>query len=320
MVKDKPGNLSLLDCLMLKEIRKAGSLTGAVEQVGLSQPAISIRLGRMRKHFGDPLFVRTSEGMQPTPFLENLMPDVERAINLLNPQGGIYQPFDPATSTRRFRLALSHVAQMVTLPELLFLLKHAAPNVQLDSVDLDGMTSNLLENGKLDVAIGYTTDLYNGFYQQRLFTENYACIARADHPLQGHELTREQFFEARHLALVAPATGHSLLDKALEERGVERNVAVRVSSLLGIGEIIASTDLLAIVPARLARTLALKGTIKTMALPFPPLCYEVRQYWHQRYHHDAGNNWLRKLIFDNFTNPPPTFTPLPPAAPPDFDA
>ncbi len=311
MVKDKPGKLDLFDCLLLREIREAGSLTGAVEQVGLSQPAISIRLGNMRKHFGDPLFVRTSEGMRPTPFLENLMPDIERAINLLNPQGGIYRPFDPATSTRRFRLALSHVAQMVVLPELLHLLRYAAPNARLDSVDLDGMTSNQLECGKLDLAMGYAVDLNNGFYQQRLFTENYACIAREDHPLTSNILTREQFFEAKHLALVAPATGHSLLDKALEERGVERNVAVRVSSLLGIERIIASTNLLAIVPARLARTLALNGKIKTMTLPFPPLSYEVRQYWHQRYHHDAGNNWLRKLIHDNFTNLPADFTRLP---------
>lgn len=312
MVKDKPNKLDLFDCLLLKEIREAGSLTGAVEQVGLSQPAISIRLGHMRKHFGDPLFVRTSEGMLPTPFLENLMPDIERAINLLHPRGGIYQPFDPATSTRRFRVALSHVGQMVVLPELLFLLKHAAPNVQMDSVDLDGMTSNLLESGKLDLAVGYTVDLNNGFYQQRLFTENYACIASEDHSLPGNMLTREQFFEARHLALVAPATGHSLLDKALEERGVERNVAVRVSSLLGIEQIISSTELLAIVPARLARTLALNGKIKTMSLPFPPLAYEIRQYWHERYHHDAGNNWLRKLIFDSFTNLPPVFAQLAP--------
>jgi DNA-binding transcriptional LysR family regulator len=310
MVPDKSSKLNLLDCLLLREIRATGSLTASVALVGLSQPAISIRLAHMRRHFGDPLFVRTSEGMQPTPFLENLMPDIERAINLLNPRGGLLQPFDPRTSTRRFRLALSHVGQMVVLPELLSLLKDIAPRVQIDSVDLDGTTAQLMESGRLDLALGYSTDINTGFYQQRLFTENYLCIARAGHPLTAGRLTREQFLEARHLALVAPATGHSQLDKALEERGALRNVAVRVSSLLGIEQIIASTELLAIVPARLARSLAMNGKITAMDLPFPPLSYEVRQYWHQRYRLDAGNDWLRKLVFDTFTNLPPVFEQL----------
>jgi DNA-binding transcriptional LysR family regulator len=287
--------LDLYDFLLLKEIRAARSVTGACEQVGLSQPAISVRLGHLREHFGDPLFVRTSEGMMATPFLENLLPHIDQAINLLNPEGGAYKPFDAATSTRRFLLAL---------------LKAQAPGLKIDSVDLDSMTPSLLENGKLDLAIGYTIDLHSGFYQQRLFAENYSCVLRANHPRVIDTLTKEQFLQEEHLALVAPATGHSRLDKALEERGVERKITVKVSSFLGLEQIITSTDLLAIVPSRLARTLALNGKIRFMNLPFPSLSYEVRQYWHGRYHYDSGNSWLRKLIFEKFTNLPPVFTNL----------
>lgn len=305
--------LDLHDFLLLKEIRAARSVTGASEQIGLSQPAVSIRLGHLREHFGDPLFVRTSEGMMATPFLEKLLPDIEQAISLLNPEGGSYKPFDAATSTRRFRLGLSHVAQLVMFPEMVSTLKHGAPGIQLDSVDLDTMTGTLLESGKLDLAIGYTIDLHQGFYQQRLFAENYSCIARADHPRISRELTRKQFLQEQHLALVAPTTGHSRLDKALEERGVRRKIAVRVSSFLGLERIITSTDLLAIVPSRLARTLAQDGRIRALDLPFPSLSYEVRQYWHERYHHDAGNSWMRKLVFDKFTNLPPAFTGQSPA-------
>ena len=302
--------LDLYDFLLLKEIRAARSVTGASEQVGLSQPAISVRLGHLREHFGDPLFVRTSEGMMATPFPENLLPHIDQAINLLNPEGGAFKPFDASTSTRRFRLGLSHVAQLVMLPELLALLKEAAPKIKIDSVDLDSMTPSLLENGKLDLAIGYTIDLHSGFYQQRLFAENYSCILRANHPRVIDTLSKAQFLQEEHLALVAPATGHSRLDKALEERGVERKIAVKVSSFLGLEQIITSTDLLAIVPSRLGRTLALNGKIRILNLPFPSLSYEVRQYWHGRYHYDSGNSWLRKLIFEKFTNLPPVFTNL----------
>jgi len=308
--------LDLYDLLLLKEIRAARSVTGAVPQVGLSQPAISIRLGHLRQHFGDPLFVRTSGGLMATPFLDSLMGDIEHAIKLLNPEESSRRAFDPATSTRRFRLGLSHIAQMVMLPEVLGQLKSLGPGLQVDSIDLDGTTASLLESGQLDLAIGYTFELHNGFFQQRLFAENYSCIVRRNQPRIGDTLTKKQFHDEEHLALVAPATGHSLLDKVLEERGVQRRITARVSSYLGLEQILVSTDLLAVVPSRLARTLAYGDRIKILGLPFPSPTYEVRQYWHERYHYDSGNSWLRKLIFESFTNLPPVFTKLLGAAQP----
>jgi len=302
--------LDLYDLLLLKEIRSARSITAAVPQVGLSQPAISIRLGHLRQHFGDPLLVRTSSGLMATPFLESLIGDIDRAIKLLSPEESARRAFDPATSTRRFRLGLSHIAQMVMLPEILGQFKTLGPGLHIDSLDLDGTTAGLLESGQLDLAIGYTFELHNGFFQQRLFAENYSCIVRHGHPRIGDTLSKQQFLDEEHLALVAPATGHSMLDKVLEERGVQRKIAARVSSYLGLEQILVSTDLVAMVPSRLARTLALGDRIKILGLPFPSPTYEVRQYWHERYHHDSGNSWLRKLIFESFTNLPPVFTKL----------
>ena len=302
--------LDLYDFVLLKEIRSARSVTGAVPHVGLSQPAMSIRLGHLRRHFGDPLFVRTSGGLMSTPFLDSLMVDIEHAIKLLSPEENARRVFDPATSDRRFRIGLSHIAQMVMLPEILGHVKSVGPGLKVDSFDLDASTASMLESGQLDLAVGYTLELHNGFFQQRLFAENYSCIMRRCHPRIGQSLSKEQFHQEEHLALIAPATGHSLLDKVLEERGVHRNVTARVSSFLGLEQILASTDLLAVVPSRLARTLAHGERIKTLSLPFPSPTYEVRQYWHERFHYDLGNRWLRKLIFDSFTNLPPVFTKL----------
>lgn len=299
--------LDLHDLLLLKEIFTARSISAAVNQVGLSQPAISVRLGHLRRHFGDPLFVRTSGGMMPTPFLESLLPHIDQAILLLNTQGNPYRSFDPGESTRRFRLGLSHIGQLVMLPELMGTLRDIAPAIKIDALDLDELTANLLESGKLDLAIGYATDLQTGFYQQRLFTESYVCIVRTAHPRIAGSLTRSQYLEEAHLALDAPGTGHTRLEKTLFEQGIERNVTLRVPSYLGLEALITATDLLAIVPGRLGRTLAQQGKVQALELPFKIAPYEIRQYWHERYHQDAGNSWLRRHIFEHLSNLPETF-------------
>ncbi|MGE4124914.1 MAG: LysR family transcriptional regulator [Pusillimonas sp.] len=299
--------LDLYDLLLLKEIHAAQSVSRAVDHVGLSQPAISVRLGHLRQHFGDALFVRTSGGMMATPFLESLLPHIEQAILLLNTEGNPYRSFEPATSTRRFRLGLSHIGQLVMLPALMGSLRNIAPNIKIDSLDLDELSANLLESGKLDLAIGYATDLQTGFYQQRLFTENYVCIMRPDHPRIRGALSREGYLAEAHLALDAPGTGHTRLEKTLFEQGIDRNVTLRVPSYLGLEAIISASDLLAIVPARLGRTLARQGKAQALALPFSIEPYEIRQYWHERYHRDAGNMWLRKQVFEHLSNLPEVF-------------
>lgn len=300
--------LDLHDLLLLKEIHAAKSISASVDVVGLSQPAISVRLGHLRQHFGDPLFVRTSGGMMATPFLESLLPHIDQAMLLLNTQNNPYRSFEPEASTRRFRLGLSHIGQLEMLPELMSALKSVGPKLKIDALDLDELTANMLASGKLDLAIGYATDLQTGFYQQRLFTENYLCITRVGHPRVTSALSRQQYLAEDHLALNAPGTGHTRLEKTLFEQGIERNVTLRVPSYLGLEAIIAATDLLAIVPARLGRTLARQGKVQALTLPFHTEPYEIRQYWHERYHRDAGNSWLRKLVFERLSKLPDTVT------------
>lgn len=297
-------NLDVSDLLILKEVHRTRSITSSVEQVGLSQPAISVRLSHLRRHFGDALFVRTSEGMMPTPCLEGLLPGIDEALKLLVPNEERQAVFDPAASHRTFRLGLANVAQMVLLPQLLVLFKDCAPHLGIESADLDHQTGRLLESGELDVAVGFAAELHTGFYQQRLFTERYACIARRDHPRVRSRLTTAQFLSEEYVALVAPATGYSLLDKELDRQGMSRRIKVRVSSLLGVGQTVAVTDLLAIVPARLAQTLAMSGQIQALKIPVPTPSYEVRQYWHERYHREPGNCWLRQIMFNAFLDMP----------------
>ncbi|NYT67614.1 LysR family transcriptional regulator [Pusillimonas noertemannii] len=296
-------NLDISDLLILKEIHRSGSITRSVEHIGLSQPSISIRLNHLRKHFGDALFVRTSAGMQATPRMEGLLPKIEQALELLAPIGAD-APFDPGTSTRTFRLGLAQVAQMALLPELVALLNQCAPGLRVESVELGPHTSKQLEAGEVDVAIGYPTELQAGVYQQRLMTEQYACVARCDHPRLGDSLSMHDFLAEEYVSVDAPATVHARLDKVLEERGIERKVKIKVSSLLGIGQMITSTNLLAILPSRVARTLEHDASIKVLKLPFSLPSYDVCQYWHERYHHEPGHIWFRQTIFETFLDMP----------------
>ncbi|MCI2807996.1 LysR substrate-binding domain-containing protein [Eoetvoesia caeni] len=187
------------------------------------------------------------------------------------------------------------------------ILESSAPRIQVDSTDLNDQTALAMAQGEIDIAIGYAAELNTGFYQQRLFTEHYACIARKQHPRLANDssLSTARLLKEEYLSLVAPGTGHSLLDKHLHAEGITRSIKTRVSSFLGLEQIIVATDLLAIVPARLANTLAQGGRIRAFEIPFPMPAYEVRQYWHERYHHDPANRWLRQIIFNTFIDLPP---------------
>lgn len=295
--------LDLADLLILKDVYRTRSITRSVENIGLSQPSISIRLNQMRKHFADPLFVRTSQGMMPTPRLESLLPRIEQALALLSPEG-VQDSFEPQHSSRVFRLALAHVSQLALLPELVALLDRQAPGLRIECLDLGPATGKQLETGDVDLAIGYATELHSGFYQQRLLTEHYACVARSDHPRISHKLSMKQFLSEAFVSLDAPATVHARLDNVLEEIGIKRRVKVRVPSLLGMEKMITSTELLAILPSRVCRMLALDGSVKVLALPFTLPSYDVNQYWHERYHQEPGHVWLRQTIFDSFLDMP----------------
>jgi DNA-binding transcriptional LysR family regulator len=178
-----------------------------------------------------------------------------------------------------------------------------APKIRLDAAYLDERTGKSLESGETDLAMGYAIELHAGVYQQRLLTEHYVCIVRARHPRVDGNLTVQQFLAEAHVAVVVPGTGYSILDKELAANGMQRKVRVRVQSFVALQEIIIATDLLAVVPARLADSMAASRRIRALPIPGNLPSYEVRQYWHERYHRDPGNRWIRQLIFDTFASP-----------------
>lgn len=293
------------DLLILKELHRTRNISAAVEKIGLSQPSISIRLAKLRRHFEDALFVRTSHGMMPTPLMDELLPSLDDMIDMLAGRLGTARRFDPATSSRSFRLCISEIGQMVMLPLLLPHLARVAPRITFEALDLGNNTARQLESGEADLAIGFTFELQTGFFQQNLFTEDYACVLRAPHPRVRGRLTRQAFLDEGHVAVITPGTGYWMFDKVLADIGMARKMRVRIPSILALPGIIAATDLLAVIPARLAQSLATREGVRMLKLPMPSPSYQVQQFWHERYHRDAANRWLRQEIAGMFSDFPP---------------
>lgn len=279
-------------------LHEARNVTRAADAVGLSQSSVSVALGQLRRHYGDPLFVRTLGGMQATPRAEALVPTVRQALQLLERSLDPTPGFEPARMSRSFRLCMTDVGQMTLLPRLLARVQQIAPRVRIVVGNLSHDTPRQLETGEADLAMGFTVGMGAGFYQQKLFDEGFVCIASRTHPRAGRNLTLAQLEQEPHVKILLSATAHSIVDKFLERRGVQRTFALEVPSFLGLGQLVASSELMAIVPLRLGSIFAAENGVQIVSLPLRFPQYAVNQYWHDRYHRDPGNLWLRSVVYD----------------------
>jgi DNA-binding transcriptional LysR family regulator len=302
---DHPGGRPLTNIdLKLLAVVSALNRTRSVSQAGanleLSQSAISMSLAKLRKHFNDPLFVRTSNGMEPTPQGVELVNLLSKAETLLQTALEHHVVFDPNTSDRTFHLHSTDIAQVTLLPKLMRRLKNSAPSVCFDLHRISENTSKLLESGAADLAVGFIPPMGAGFCQQRLFKERFVCALRADHPRIGNAMTLEQFENEPHLAIRTSGTGHAIIESTLEAKKIRREVRLIVPSFLGIASIITSSDYLVILPEQLARHLASTASIRVLMLPFALPTYVIMQHWHERYTHDPANRWLRSAMAELF--------------------
>lgn len=281
---------------ILAEIHKTQSVTKAAANLGLSQPSISVGLARLRQHFGDPLFVRTSAGMKPTPRAEQLVKPLGEALRLIDRTRGGQVRFDPADSDRTFKICMADVGHMTILPSLAKHLAGSAPSIRLEILALSLETPHLLESGAADIAIGVPSRLQAGFYQQRLFREDFVCLVRTHHPRIQDRLTLKQFLSEEHIALDVPWSSPWIIERFLEARKLRRKIAMRVPSFLGLAKLVAATDLVVIVPRRAGNDFSSTEKVKALPSPVNFPSYLVRQYWHARYHHDPRNKWIRGVI------------------------
>jgi len=277
------------------------NVTAAAQSIGLSQPAMSTCLGKLRKVLNDPLFVRTSRGMEPTPFAMDLVDPIRHALHLIRQTLNRDKHFDAATSTRTFRIIMTDIGERVFLPALLKRLSEVAPGVNLRTVQLPVKEMReALESSEMDLAVGFIPDLAAGYYQQLLFKRSYVCVARADHPHIGDTLSLKQFLAASHAIVSAPGTGHDVVERVLIEKGYTRRVALQVTHFLAIPLIIANSDLVVTIPAMLAESYLPINNIRILPSPLKMPVYDIKQYWHERFHDDPANRWLRETFYALF--------------------
>lgn len=295
--------LDLIDLRILDQLQKTGNISRTAELVRLSQPSVSVRLNNLRHHFKDPLFVRTSHGMRPTPRAANAITAARQALRTLEQAVTLEDDFNAATSQRTFQICMTDVSQIAILPRLVTRLKSKAPGVCIDIVYPQGEIERMLEVGEADLAIGVRLKRHKGIVSQPIFQERFVCLASRNHPRIGNVITRQQFLKESHVAtkILSGSMGSWIIDQTLNFDKSPRRISLRVPTLLGLSQIVANTDLLAVVPLHLAKAFADEGHVKVLNLPFSLPSYRVAEYWHQRYHTDAGHRWMRTAIFEMFS-------------------
>lgn len=298
--------LRAFDALM-----KDGNLTRAGYRLGLSQPAMSHALSRLRKLTGDPLFVRVPDGMQPTEHATRIAPVVQEGLRLLESALEREPLFDPRTSERNFKILLSDMGELVYLPRLMHRLREAAPGVALRVLNrpreayVDAFLS-----GEADLAVGFLPGLGAGFYQQRLFTGSYVCLVREDHPRIRKRLSLAQFVRESHVLVEPGGSGYvtaahqtsttTLIEQYLAQQGLRRRIALRLPHFMVVPDVIHSSDLIATFPTPSIHDAPPRAGIKMLSLPLKVPRFEIRQFWHERSHGDPGNRWLRGIILEMF--------------------
>jgi DNA-binding transcriptional LysR family regulator len=273
------------------------SVTRAAERLSLTQPAVSGMLTRLRESFGDPLFVRVQRGMVPTLRAEQLAAPVKQLLSdieqMLQPQA-----FDPATAQMIVSMASTDYALRAVVVPFLSALRLQAPNIRVavQPVDVQHLAGQL-DRGDIDLALVTPDSTAPGLHAAALFDERYVCVMRAGHPdAAAKTWSLERFCSLDHV-LVSPSGGsfQGVTDQALARIGRSRRVTLSVTSFLVLPEILRTSDLIAVVPRRLA--LHADGLVM-LEPPVEVPGFSKTLAWHERTHHDPGQQWLRTLLID----------------------
>jgi DNA-binding transcriptional LysR family regulator len=282
--------LVALDALLLE-----ANVSRAAMRIGLSQPATSHALQRLREVLGDPLLVRVGARMELTPRAQGLRGPLAQALDQVR---GLFIPdaFDASSSERQFRLMMPDLAVELLVPPLMERITRLAPNVRLDIVPWRGpaiFTAEFARTIDLVISIG---DAFRGFHRQLLYTDRDTLAVRRGHPAGARLSRRDVFLNARHVAVIIRGQNADLIDDWLRNRGIERRIALVVPGYIEALHIVARTDLVAFVPSRLISALAKSLSLTAVTPPLDPGIDEQFLFYPTRAQFDPGSIWLRNLM------------------------
>lgn len=287
-------NLNLLAAF--QALVEEQNVTRAARRMGVTQPAMSNTLAQLRELFDDPLFRRTSHGLEPTPRALALREPIHEGLRLLG-SALTEASFDAKTADKTFVLAASDYVEFVLLPPLLRHLQRVAPGVHVE-VKPWGLheVPAFLAHGEADLMIGYYDTLPAHHAGMRLFSEEYTCIVRRNHPRVKKKLGLATYLELGHVLVSEKRGSPGSVDRALAKQGKQRNVAARVSHFLMVPMLVARTDLVAAISRRVAEPFAKPLGLQLFPPPIALPRANVHQAWHSQMETDPAHRWLRETV------------------------
>jgi DNA-binding transcriptional LysR family regulator len=294
-------DIDLNQLVLFQQLMVERGVSKVAEKMGLTQPAVSNTLAKLRRQFGDDLFVRTPGGMMPTPFAEQLAEPIGYALGMIHSGLNQHSRFDPGSVKRSVTIGMTDIGEIVFLPRLVERLRQEAPGVSLSTVRTT--TTNLrdeMEAGKVDLAIGPLPQLKAGFFQRRLFRQRYVCLFRKGHALDRKRLSLADFKAAEHLIVVSAGTGHGKVDELIRRAGIERSVALTIPHFVSVGHLLRRTDMVTTVTERLAESLVepFDLTFRPHPVDLPEVAINV--FWHAKVHRSPAHQWMRGVVFELF--------------------
>jgi DNA-binding transcriptional LysR family regulator len=303
-------NFRTLDLNLLRvfdAVMAEGSLTRAAERLAMTQPAASQALKRLRSAIGEDLFVRTATGMRPTAQAEGLWPHVRGALAQL--QGALApRDFDPRSANANFRLAMADATAAMLLPGLVSAIEATGALANIRVLPLTTRDPRrLIEDGDADCAVGYFPGVIAAIVAQgqdatlrhrRLYSTEYVCVMRRDHPLADGELTLDAFVQAHHLLVSFSGRPYGFVDEALAALGRRRRIVLTVNQFATAGIVVAKSDLLTVLPREFLPATGAVHNLVERTLPLSLASVSVEMVWHLRRDDEPAHAWLRERLVE----------------------
>ena len=293
-------NLNKVDLnlfVVFDAIYTEANLTRAGQIIGITQPAVSNALARLRESFNDPLFVRTAQGMVPTPMAQNIINPVRSALALLRVSVQESRTFNPLQANKTFRISMTDLTEAVVLPPLFQRLRKQAPSVVVESLlSHRRETTSDLAAGRLDFAIDAPLNTDPQVRHVKLMEDRYVCAMRPAHPLAGQpSISLDEYLGLTHIHISTRRNGLGQVDLALGKMGLQRKITLRSQHYLMASNVLQHTDMVMTVPERFAR----RHALHFVALPLNELpSVETHLYWHESTEQDPANRWMRELLIE----------------------
>ena len=284
--------LTVFDAIMTE-----GKLSKAGEKLGMTQPAVSNALARLRVTFKDDLFIRNRQGVTPTPKAHSLYPPIRDALHLIRDTIDTHNEFDPTTSTRSFKLSMSDIGELILMPLLLNASTNLNATVKFEVFpELNNTNFELLKQGLIDFYFDYKDTPDKQLESLRVAEDDAVVIVRKEHPRIKNSISEKQYYAEHHILLNHRHNQKTVLEQLLGKKMQPRKVLAEVSQFTAVPEMITRTDAIAVMPRRIALYYAQLLPIKLLPSPLPFEKLSVFMIWNKALNRDPGHFWLRSLL------------------------